>query len=102
MTRKLTMQMERMTVLGKAKPPSPGIDTTLKIQLSFILIQQHSVACRYHCLSGLTRFLPAPGGTKLMHAKTMEGLAGASMSMKLMNTPIRVYKEAERRGSLRF
>ena len=28
----------------------------------------------------------------------MEGLAGASMSMKLMNTPIRVYKEAERRG----
>lgn len=33
-----------------------------------------------------------------MHAKTMEGLAGASMSMKLMNTPIRVYKEAERRG----
>ncbi len=34
----------------------------------------------------------------MMHAKTMEGLAGASMSMKLMNTPIRVYKEAERRG----
>ena len=34
-----------------------------------------------------------------MHAKTMEGLAGASMSMKLMNTPIRVYKEAERRGT---
>ena len=33
-----------------------------------------------------------------MHTKTMEGLAGASMSMKLMNTPIRVYKEAERRG----
>ena len=33
-----------------------------------------------------------------MHAKTMEGLAGASMSMKLMNTPMRVYKEAERRG----
>ena len=33
-----------------------------------------------------------------MHAKTMEGLAGASMSMKLMNTPLRVYKEAERRG----
>ena len=33
-----------------------------------------------------------------MHTKTMEGLAGASMSMKLMNTPMRVYKEAERRG----
>ena len=33
-----------------------------------------------------------------MHVKTMEGLAGASMSMKLMNTPMRVYKEAERRG----
>ena len=34
----------------------------------------------------------------IMHTKTMEGLAGASMSMKLMNTPLRVYKEAERRG----
>ena len=34
----------------------------------------------------------------MMHTKTMEGLAGASMSMKLMNTPLRVYKEAERRG----
>ena len=33
-----------------------------------------------------------------MHAKTMEGLAGASMNMKLMNTPMRVYKEAECRG----
>ena len=33
-----------------------------------------------------------------MHTKTMEGLAGANMSMKLMNTPLRVYKEAERRG----
>ncbi len=33
-----------------------------------------------------------------MHAKTMEGLAGASMSMKMMNTPMRVYKEAECRG----
>jgi len=28
----------------------------------------------------------------------MEGLTGASMSMKLMNTPMRVYKEAEHRG----
>ena len=34
----------------------------------------------------------------IMHTKTMEGLTGASMSMKLMNTPLRVYKEAERRG----
>ncbi len=33
-----------------------------------------------------------------MHMKTMEGLAGASMNMKLLNTPFRVYKEAERRG----
>ena len=33
-----------------------------------------------------------------MHVKTMEGLAGASMNMKMMNTPFRVYKEAERRG----
>ena len=33
-----------------------------------------------------------------MHAKTMEGLAGASINMKLLNTPFRVYKEAERRG----
>lgn len=37
------------------------------------------------------------GGT-ISHTKTMEGLAVASMSMKLMNTPTRVYKEAERRG----
>ena len=33
-----------------------------------------------------------------MHTKTMEGLAGASMNMKVLNTPFRVYKEAERRG----
>ena len=33
-----------------------------------------------------------------MHTKTMEGLAGASMNMKLLNTPFHVYKEAERRG----
>lgn len=32
-----------------------------------------------------------------MHTKTMEGLAGASMNMKVLNTPFRVYKEAERR-----
>ena len=33
-----------------------------------------------------------------MHTKTMEGLAGASMNMKLLNTPFCVYKDAERRG----
>lgn len=33
-----------------------------------------------------------------MHAKTVEGLTGASMSMKLMNTPLCVFKEAERKG----
>lgn len=33
-----------------------------------------------------------------MHTKTMEGLVGASTNMKLLNTPFRVYKEAERRG----
>lgn len=33
-----------------------------------------------------------------MHAKTMEGLVGANMNMKMMNTPFRVYQEAERRG----
>ena len=34
----------------------------------------------------------------MIHTKTMEGLAGASMNMKLLNTPFRVYKDAERRG----
>ncbi len=33
-----------------------------------------------------------------MHTKTMEGLAGASTNMKLLNTPFRIYKDAERRG----
>lgn len=33
-----------------------------------------------------------------MHAKTMEGLVGASTNMELMNTPFRVYKEARRKG----
>ena len=33
-----------------------------------------------------------------MHTKTMEGLVGASTNMKQLNTPLRVYKEAERRG----
>ena len=35
-----------------------------------------------------------------MNAKTMEGLAGAGTNMNLLNTPMRVYKEAERRGDL--
>ncbi len=33
-----------------------------------------------------------------MNSKTMEGLAGASTNMSLLNTPMRVYKEARRRG----
>ncbi len=33
-----------------------------------------------------------------MHTKTMEGLAGASTNVKLLNTPFHVYKDAERRG----
>ncbi len=33
-----------------------------------------------------------------MHAKTMEGLMGASANVDLLNTPMRVYKEAETRG----
>ena len=28
-----------------------------------------------------------------MHAKTMEGLMGASANVDLLNTPMRVYKE---------
>ena len=35
-----------------------------------------------------------------MHTKTMEGLAGASMSMELLNTPFRIYKAAEQRGDI--
>lgn len=34
-----------------------------------------------------------------MKAGTMEGLIGASMNMKMVNTPMRVYKEAERKGN---
>ncbi len=37
-----------------------------------------------------------------MHTKSMEGLAGASMNMKLLNTPFRVYKDAEQRGDTAF
>lgn len=33
-----------------------------------------------------------------MHVKTMEGLVGARTNMNLMNTPMRVYKEARRKG----
>jgi len=33
-----------------------------------------------------------------MNAKTMEGLVGARTNMNLMNTPMRVFREAERRG----
>ncbi len=33
-----------------------------------------------------------------MNTKTMEGLVGARTNMKLMDTPMRVYKEARRKG----
>ncbi len=33
-----------------------------------------------------------------MNTKTMEGLVGARTNMKLMDTPLRVYKEARRKG----
>ena len=33
-----------------------------------------------------------------MNTKTMEGLIGAGASMKLADTPMRVYKEARRKG----
>lgn len=33
-----------------------------------------------------------------MHTKTMEGLVGASTSVNLMNTPLRVLKEASQKG----
>ncbi len=33
-----------------------------------------------------------------MNTKTMEGLVGARTNMELVNTPMRVYKEARRRG----
>ena len=35
-----------------------------------------------------------------MHIKTMEGLVGARTNMNLVNTPMRVYRDAERRGDL--
>lgn len=33
-----------------------------------------------------------------MHTKTMEGLIGARTNMNLMNTPMRVYREARQKG----
>ena len=36
----------------------------------------------------------------MMYAKTMEGLVGAKTNMDLVNTPMRVYKDARRRGDL--
>ncbi len=33
-----------------------------------------------------------------MHTKTMEGLVGARTNMNLMNTPMRIFKEARRKG----
>ena len=35
-----------------------------------------------------------------MHTKTMEGLIGAGTNINHVNTPLRVYKEAERRGDI--
>ena len=35
-----------------------------------------------------------------MHTKTMEWLVGAGTNMNLMNTPMRVFKEARRRGDI--
>lgn len=35
-----------------------------------------------------------------MNTKTMEGLAGASTNMNLLNTPMRVFKEARRKGDI--
>ena len=35
-----------------------------------------------------------------MNTKTMEGLIGARTNMDLVNTPMRVYKEARRKGDL--
>ena len=35
-----------------------------------------------------------------MHAKTMEGLAGASASIQMLSTPMNVVKEAERKGDI--
>lgn len=39
-------------------------------------------------------------GGDAMHTKTMEGLIGARTNMNLVDTPMRVYKEARRKGDL--
>ncbi|MDE7428417.1 MAG: glycosyltransferase family 2 protein, partial [Lachnospiraceae bacterium] len=36
----------------------------------------------------------------IMHTKTMEGLIGARTNMELVNTPLRVFKEARRKGDV--
>lgn len=36
----------------------------------------------------------------IMHTKTMEGLVGARTNINHINTPMRVFKEAERRGDI--
>ena len=35
-----------------------------------------------------------------MNVKTLEGLAGAGQNMKIMQTPLRIYKDAFRRGDI--
>lgn len=35
-----------------------------------------------------------------MNTKTMEGLVGAGMNIKIRDTPMRIYKEAEREGDI--
>ena len=35
-----------------------------------------------------------------MNTKTMEGIVGARTNMNLTNTPMRVYKEARRKGDM--
>ena len=35
-----------------------------------------------------------------MNAKTMEGLAGASASVRMISTPMNIAKEAERKGDM--
>ena len=37
-------------------------------------------------------------GGQIMTTKTMEGLIGARTNMELVNTPMRIYKEARLKG----
>ena len=46
----------------------------------------------------LSRAICDDKGGSVMNARTMEGLVGARTNMDLINTPMRVYKEARRRG----